>query len=62
MANRNTRMINSSDVYVPYIENEIASKTFIYTGAKLWKMLPIHIKDLTCIDGFKFHVKRFILQ
>ena len=62
MANRNTRMINSNDVYVPYIENEIASKTFIYTGAKLWKMLPSHIKDLTCIDGFKFHVKRFILQ
>ena len=55
---RITRSIYSSDLYVPFVNNEAAAKTLIYTGAKLWNSLPSHVKDLTNVDVFKCTLKR----
>ena len=62
VSSRTTRSTNSSNLYVPYVDNEIVTKTLMYTGAKLWNSLPSHLKDLTSIDVFKCKLKRFILH
>lgn len=59
VSERITRSINSCNIYVPY---EAVTKTFIYTGAKLWNSLPSHLQDLTDIDAFKCSLKRHMLR
>ena len=57
---RITRSIDSSNLYVPFVDNEAAARTLIYTGAKLWNSLPSHVKDLTNVNVFKCTLKRYM--
>ena len=54
--NVNTRS-HEMNVYVPFPSNELAKRSFFYSGAKNWNSLPGTIKDICSIDSLKTHLK-----
>ena len=54
---RNTRLTNSMDVYVPEAKTDMYKQSFQYNGAIVWNSLPVHIKNCTSLSMFKCKYK-----
>ena len=55
--NVNTRT-HDMDVYIPFPKNELAKRSFYYSGGKNWNNLPPKLKEITNIEQFKKNLKR----
>ena len=58
--NVNTRT-HDMDVYIPFPKNELAKRSFYYSGGKHWNSLPNDLKEITNIEGFKKTLKRNVI-
>ena len=55
--NVNTRT-HDMNVYIPFPKNELAKRSFYYSGGKNWNDLRDNVKEVINIDGFKIKLKR----
>ena len=59
---RNTRLINSNDVAIPFCRTDIMKKSFIYRASVVWNSLPNDIKMSESLEIFKKHVKQYYFR
>ena len=59
---RNSRFINSNDVYVPITNTECVKKSFSYRGPVVWNALPDDLKECANLNTFKYKVRDYFLS
>ena len=59
---RETRLTDSFDVYVPGYNSAMLKRSFIYNGSVLWNSLPLDIKNSVNIHTFKRNYKGKIID
>ena len=50
---RDTRS-NCNQLYTPKPYCELFRKSFMYSGAAIWNSLPLHVRNSTSVNTFKY--------
>ena len=59
---RLTRHSNENDLYIPFVNTNIAENSFFYQGPNIWNGLPCNVQECTTVENFKSKAKEFFLQ
>ena len=53
---------NADELYVPYARLNIRKFSIKISGAKLWNVLPNHIKESSSVDVFKQNLRNYLID
>ena len=53
---------NADELYVPYARLDVRKFSLKIAGAKLWNVLPNHIKESNSIDILKQNLKNYLID
>ena len=57
VSKRSTRNSNKLLLRVPKCRTAFYQKSFVYSGSVNWNQLPEHIRFISSVDSFKYHLK-----
>ena len=62
IAIRVTRGATRGDCVIPFRESEFSKSAFSVRTANEWNLIPVHIRQLSTIQAFKGHTKKWLLD
>ena len=58
--NRNLRSVDNDLLHIPNSRTHFYENSFTVSAAKLWNQIPLHIRNINCLNSFKTALKSYL--
>ena len=53
---------NVHNVLIPFFRTSRGQRSILYSAPSIWNALPVHLKNISTLNSFKFNFKRYLLE